>query len=377
MTQTQPRTEAPKSASSQPQETDQNLGRSTKNRATQASVFGAALSFKNISAIYIFVGIFILFSILTPETFLTIGVWRTLLDAQAITVLAAIAVLIPLITGAFNLAIGAEVGLAGILVALFLAKLDLPIAIAVPATLLAGGLVGLVSGLIITRAKIDSFIATLGMSSILAAAIAWFSGSRQILGLPEEFRRLATSNIARITTPVIVMLVIAALVWYITERTAIGRRMYAAGLNPTAAGLAGVNTGRLQLGALVAGGMIASIAGVLLASRINTGDPTVGPSLLLPALTAVFLGSTQFRGGRFNVWGTVIAVYVLAVGVKGLQLVGAPLWINELFNGVALLLAVGLSRWEGSHRTGAIRRALPWLRKRPGTPETAPTATHS
>ncbi|MGX9901037.1 ABC transporter permease subunit [Arthrobacter sp. SA17] len=109
------------------------------------------------------------------------------------------------------------------------------------------------------------------------------------------------------------------------------------------------------------GGAIAAIAGVPLTSRINTGDPTVGPSLLLPALTAVFLGSTQFSGGRLNVWGTLISVYVLATGIKGLQLVGAAPWINDLFNGVALLAAVGLSQWEAtSKRTSAIRRALPF-----------------
>ena len=105
------------------------------------------------------------------------------------------------------------------------------------------------------------------------------------------------------------------------------------------------------------GGMIAALAGVLLASRINAGDPTVGPGLLLPALTAVFLGSTQFKGGRFNVWGTVIAVYVLAVGIKGLQLLGAQDWVIDMFNGVALLVAVGMSRWERTaRRGGAVRR---------------------
>lgn len=115
----------------------------------------------------------------------------------------------------------------------------------------------------------------------------------------------------------------------------------------------------------MAGGVIAALAGALLSARINAGDPTMGPSMLLPALTAVFLGSTQFRGGRFNVWGTVVAVYVLAVGVKGLQLMGAPGWINDLFNGVALLLAVGLSRWERTaRRAGAVGRATRFGRRK-------------
>lgn len=315
------------------------------------------LSFKNISAVYIFLAIFVIFAIWTPTSFLSASVWRTLLDAQAVTALAALAVLIPLVTGAFNLAVGAEVGVAGILVAWLLAHAGLSVPVAIAATLAAGALVGLVSGLLITGAKIDSFIATLGMSSVLLASMAWISDSQQILGLGEAFSKIAVTQIAGITLPVYLLVVVALLAWYVLERTPVGRRMYAAGYNPEGARLAGVNTVRLQIGSLMAGGVVAATAGILITSRINTGDPTVGPGLLLPALSAVFLGSTQFRGGRFNVWGTVLAVYVLAVGIKGLQLVGAPIWINELFNGVALLLAVGLSRWERARgRAGAIRR---------------------
>jgi ribose transport system permease protein len=87
---------------------------------------------------------------------------------------------------------------------------------------------------------------------------------------------------------------------------------------------------------------------------LSTGDPTVGPGYLLPVIAAVFLGSTQFRGGRFNIWGTVVAAYVLAVGVKGLQLAGLPIWIPDLFNGAALLLAVGLAAWRRTPSTRKI-----------------------
>ncbi|WP_291037955.1 ABC transporter permease [Herbiconiux sp.] len=328
----------------------------------------AALSFRNISAIYIFVVLFAIFAIITPRTFLTPGTWLVLLDAQSITVLAAIAVLIPLVNGVFNLAIGAEVGFAVILVAVLQTKLNMPWGLAIAVAILIGAFIGLVSGLIITKGKIDSFIATLGMSSILLAGLAFLSENRQIIGLQDGFRLFATGGLPlvpdnpnfKLTNPVFIMLIVAFIVWYLLERTPVGRRMYAAGYNPDGARLSGVNVGRLQIASLVAGGIIAALAGVLLASRINAGDPTVGPGLLLPALTAVFLGSTQFKGGRFNVWGTVISVYVLAVGIKGLQLLGAQNWVSDLFNGVALLAAVGLSRWERTAKRGsAIKRATP------------------
>ena len=341
----------------------------TKSVPQPASQWRRILSFRNISALYIFIAIFAIFAIVTPKTFLSPGTWVLLLDEQTITVLAALAVLIPLNVAVFNLAIGAEVGFAVILVAVLQVNVQLPWPLAVVLALACGALIGTISGLIITRLKIDSFIATLGMSSLLTAGLILLSGQRQVLGLGEGFRDFATGGIPlggtfKITWPVIIMLAVAFVLWYVMEKTPLGRRMYAAGFNPDGARLSGVNVSRLQIGSLVAGGMVAALAGTLLASRINAGDPTVGPNLLLPALTAVFLGSTQFKGGRFNVWGTVVSVYVLAVGVKGLQLLGATDWVENAFNGVALLGAVALSRWERtSKRTAAIKRATTFGRK--------------
>jgi len=324
-----------------------------------------ALSFRNISAIYIFIVLFAVFAIWIPDKFLQVGVWRSLLDAEALTGIAAIAALIPLIAGSLNLAVGAQVGFTAILSAWMLGKAGLPIALQLPAVLLAGALIGLVTALVITRLKVEPIIATLGMSSILLAGMAWVSGSQQILGLDPAYRQIASAQFLGITVPVWTLLAVALVTWYVLERTPVGRRTYAAGFNPESARLAGIDVERLQIGTLVAGGALAALAGALLTSRLNAGDPTVGPSFLLPALTAVFLGSTQFKGGRFNVLGTIVAMYVLAVGIKGLQLAGSPRWVNDLFYGLSLLLAVALSQWEKTSRRGAaINRAIRGSRTR-------------
>jgi ribose transport system permease protein len=194
---------------------------------------------------------------------------------------------------------------------------------------------------------------------VAAACTAWISGGSQILDLPAEFVSFTTQRFLGITYPVYVMLIVAVIVWYVLENTPVGRQVYATGGNEPSARLAGVNTSAVRILSLVAGSTIAAGVGLLLASRLGTGDPTVGPSYLLPAFCAVFLGSTQFKAGRFNVWGTVVAVYVLAVGVTGLQLAGAPFWIPDLFNGVALLLAVGLAKLGGGSRAlSGVRRTL-------------------
>jgi ribose transport system permease protein len=322
------------------------------------------LSFRNISAIYIFIALFVIFALWVPDTFLKDSTWKAMIDSQAITAMVAVALVIPVSADAFDLAVGTEVGLGGILCAWFLSTKGLPIPASIALTILAGGLIGLGSGLLITKAKITTFIATLGVSSVLAAMIIWVSGGQQILNLGRSFQEISTGTIGWFTYPVYIMLVIALFAWYVLERTEIGRHVYATGGNSDAAKLAGVNTSRVIIGALVACGAISAAAGVLLSSSLGTGDPTTGPAYLLPAFSAVFLGSTQFRGGRFNVAGTVVAVFVLATGVKGLQLAGAPVWIPEFFNGAALLLAVGLANYERSGaRLFGLGRFVPAFRR--------------
>ncbi len=318
------------------------------------------LSFRNISAIYIFAVIFIVFSIWVPDTFLAESTWRALIDSQAITALVAIGLVLAVSTGAFNLAIGTEVGLGAILVAWLLAEQGASVPVAIVLTVLAGGVIGLVSGLLITFARIDSFIATLGVSSVLLAVISWVSSDQQILNLSHSFQRIGTGEFLIFTWPVWIMIGVGIVVWYVLERTQGGRHIYATGGNIDAARLAGVKTRRVIVLSLVGCGMITGLGGLLLTSTIGTGDPTVGPAYLLPAFTAVFLGSTQFREGRFNVLGTVLVVYVLAAGVKGFQLAGAPTWIPDLFNGVALLTAVALAKYQG--RAGETHVLLRLLR---------------
>jgi ribose transport system permease protein len=316
-------------------------------------------SLRRASALYVFALIFLIFALWVPDTFLTGTTLKTLLDNDAITAMVAVGLVLPLAAGVFDLAVGSELGLGAILVAWLLTSAGLPIWLTVIATLLAGALIGLANGLLIVKVRIDSFIATIGMSSILLAAISWISGGSQILNLSQDFQNIATTELFGITLPVYFMLAVAAVLFYVLECSTVGRRIYATGGNLEAARLAGVRTSAVIVGTLVASGAIAAAGGLLLTGSLGVGDPTVGPAYLLPTFAAAFLGSTQFKNGRFNVWGTVVAVYVLATGVKGLQLAGAPVWIPDLFNGAALLIAVGMAKYQGLYRqTASIRRIL-------------------
>jgi ribose transport system permease protein len=340
-------------------------GRAILNRTA------SSLSFRNISAVYVFAAVFALFAVWVPDTFLSVGTWRALITSQAVTAMVAVGLVVALSAGAFDLSFGSTLGFGAIFVAWLLVNSGIPVIAAIALSIVAGALIGLVNGLLVVKVRIDSFIATLGVSSVLLALISWLSSSQQILGLSNSFQKLGTAQIFGFGLPVYIMLGVSLVIWYVLECTPAGRHVYATGGNAEAARLAGVRTSTVIVLCLMCCGAVAAFSGVLVSSSLGVGDPTIGPPYLLPAFSAAFLGSTQLRGGRFNVWGTVMAVYVLATGVKGLQLAGAPIWIPDLFNGVALLLAVGLTKYQGTaRRTSAVKQLL----KRRVT--TADTARH-
>jgi ribose transport system permease protein len=306
----------------------------------------------------VFVAFLILFTIWVPDTFWTTTTWRSLLQTQAITALVAVGLVLPLAAGVFDLSVGTAVGVGIMLISWVLVTKGIAVVPAVLLTVVAGIVIGLANGLLVVKARIDSFIATLGVSSVLSALILSLSGGEQIIGLGTSFQSIAGNQLFGITYPVYMLLIISFVAWYALERTPAGRRVYATGENSEAARLAGVRTSRIVVAALIVSATVAAFGGLLQASSLGTGDPTVGPDYLLPAFSAAFLGSTQFRGGRFNVWGTVVSVYVLATGVKGLQLAGAPIWLPSLFNGVALLVAVGATKYTRRSRATGRRRRI-------------------
>lgn len=318
----------------------------------------AALSFRNASALYIFAVVFIFFSAVIPQTFLAATTWRTLLDNQVVAGLAAMALLVPLSAGVFNLAIGLQVGAGSILVAWLLVDAGMPVGVSVVLAGVSGAVIGFVTAALVVQFRIDSFIATLGVSSLLAAAVTAISGGQQILGVPQGLSDFGVANIGGVTYPFLVFVAVSAVLWYFLERTPSGRRVYATGGNIEAARLSGIHTTRVIYTSLAVCGVIAALDGVVLTARLGNADPTIGPGYLVPAFTAAFLGSTQFRGGRFNVWGTFVSVYVLAAGVKGLQLWGAPVWIPDAFNGASLLVAVGMAKFQGGSAWMLLRRLL-------------------
>lgn len=325
-------------------------------RQTPAQRLLKALSFQNISAAYVLIGFIILFGLWVPDAFLSTTTFRTLLYSQAVTAIVAIGLIIPLSAGVYDLSIGGMMGAASVTAGYLMVERQTPVLLAVAITFGVGLLVGVFNGLLVVVAKIDSLIATLATSSILLAYGSFVSGDQVFTGLPESFQAFGVEEIAGITLPVLYLVGIGLIFWFALEHLPIGRYIYATGGGKEAARLAGIPTGKIIFGTLVVSALVATFAGLVASARGSTGQFQLGPPYLLPAFAAVFLGATQLKQGRFNVWGTILAVYVLAVGVKGLQVAGAPLWLPDLFNGLALALAVGLSSYRGRPRVAGRRR---------------------
>ncbi len=314
---------------------------------------------ENLSLLYIWAGIILLFGLLEPDTFLRIQTVRTILANEAITSLMALSLIMPLAANTFDLAIGGTMGTAVVMTAWLQFQFSMNPVYAVVLTLILGLVIGAVNAVVIVSWRVNSFIATLGMTSILVAVVQWISGGKYIVtGISKNFKALGTTKLFTIPLPVYYMLAVAFILWYILEHRQIGRYLYATGSNPDAARLAGIRTDRLKVISLLVSATVATITGIIFLARIGSASLSAGPPFLLPAFASVFLGATQGKSRHVNVVGTLIAVFVLGTGVKGLQLAGAPFWVDDLFNGAALIIAVALSgraerRQKGGGPTGA------------------------
>jgi ribose transport system permease protein len=292
----------------------------------------------------------IVFSLLKPDTFLTFFNIKSILNNKSVQALLALAVFIPMTANHFDLSAGFNLGISQVL-AIGLQGQGVPWWGAVLLVLLMGAVVGLVNGLLGTRVKIDSFIATLGTGTVLYGLNAWYTGGQQVLAdLPPPFLAIS-GTIGVVPAPALYTLIVSLALWVAFEYLPLGRYLYVLGASPRAAELNGISARRYVTLGFVAAGTLASFAGIVLQSQLQVGQSSVGQEYLLPAFTAALLGATSVRPGRVNVWGTVLAVAVLAVTVAGLNQLGAPFFVEPLFNGAMLILAVGLAVQASQRRS--------------------------
>jgi ribose transport system permease protein len=292
----------------------------------------------------------VVFSLLRPDTFFTRENFESILVTEAVLVVLALGVTIALAAGEFDLSVAAVLGFSAGLLAHLTSDVGWALLPAMLLTFLAAATVGMLNGIFVVGFGVNSFIATLGMGSVVGGLALAIFGAETIGGLPSDLTDTVRSELFGIGISAVFALVLGAVLWYFLEHTPGGRHLFFTGEGREAARLAGVRVNRIRFGALVASAVFAWLAAMVLAGQTGAAQATYGQPFLLPAFAAGFLGATTIKPGRYNAWGTVIAVYLLAVGTTGLQLLGAEDWVEDVFNGTALVLAVTLSRLVSRER---------------------------
>ncbi len=305
------------------------------------------------------VGLFALFSFLLPNTYPTSSNLRAILSNQSIPALLALGAMIPIVTAKFDLSMGYTLGLSHIVVMYLLVNSTLPWVFICLIAILGSAVVGLVNGLLVEFAQIDSFIATLGTGSVLYAFSGWITHGGRVVpplkGLPHGFTNLMNAKFLGLPIGAFYIIALVFILVIVLEYLPAGRGLYVIGSNPRAAELIGIPKRRYVVLAFVSASSITGFAGCLLAAQQQIGNPSIGAEYLLPAFVGALLGSTTIRLGRANALGTLVAVAILAIGVSGIQQLGAEFWATPLFNGLTLLAAVGLAGYSARRRlkTGA------------------------
>lgn len=285
------------------------------------------------------------FVIMVPNTFPTMANLSNMLGSQAVLLILALGLIIPLRANIYDLSVAAVLTLSAVIVASFYVNFGWPLWQAAILALVAGMFVGFVNGFIVTRFDIDPFIVTLGIGTVVLGITYIISESRTISGVDPVLSKVMLSKPAfGIPLDFYYALALCFVVWFVFEYTAFGQRLLFIGQNPDVARLNGVAVPKLRWIALICSATVASLAGIVYVGTTLSADPVSGGGFLLPAFAAAFLGSTTIRIGRFNPWGTLIAVYFLVTGITGLQLMGAQQYVQQLFYGGALVIAVVLSK---------------------------------
>ncbi len=255
-------------------------------------------------------------------------------------------------SGEFDLSVGQVAGLSGVLVAGLMVWSGLPIVIAIGLAVLAGIVIGIVNGLLVTRLRIPSLIATLAMGPIaLGLNYAYDGGDSIYATFPAAFYVIATGRVAGIVpVPILIALVVVGAFYVLLNRTRLGRAVVATGSNLQAARLSGINVNRCRVMALCLSSLGAAMGGIMLTARLGTGQPGAGDTYLMDSLTAVFLGMTAFRPGRASVEGTLVGVVIIGMLDNGLNLLGAPFYLQNEVRGVVMIAAVSLAVLRGEIR---------------------------
>ncbi len=307
------------------------------------------LLFEKYALVLALLAVIVVFSALRPETYPTANNLQNILGSQAVLLVLALGLIVPLTAGEFDLSAVSTMSLAAMTIAVLNVQHGWSLLPAIAVAVLACLVVGLINALLVVRLQIDSFIATLGSGTVVLGVVQWISDSTSVTGVDAALVDATIgTRIFGVSLQFYYALALVLIMAVVFQYTPIGRRLLFVGRGAQVARLSGLHVDRIRGGALVTSALVAALAGIVYAGMLGGADPSSGQSFMLPAFAAAFLGATAIVPGRFNAFGTLVAVYFLVAGVVGLQMLGVASFVQQLFYGGALVVAVALS--------GAVRR---------------------
>jgi len=280
---------------------------------------------------------------LLSDRFLTVGNLVNVLRQSTINGVIAIGMTFVILTAGIDLSVGSILALSGVVTASMLQN-GFPVPLAVLLGLGLGALLGLVNGVIITRAKVPPFVATLGMMTIARGLALTYTGGRPITGLPAEFRAIGTGSLGPVPTPIVIAAVTFMACYVLLTRTALGQYVFAIGNNPVAARFAGISVSLYTTFVYVLAGLLSALAGLILVARLDSAQPTAGLAYEFDAIAAVVVGGTSFAGGQGGLGGTLLGVLIIAVLNNGLNLLNVSSFYQPVVSGVVIAVALLLHR---------------------------------
>ena len=291
------------------------------------------------------IGLILLFVVMSfaTDSFLSVRNLLNVLDQMTVLGILAIGMTLVIVIGGIDLSVGAVLALSMMVMGWLANAHGWPFPLAILAALLVGGLCGLVSGLLVTRLKLPAFIATLALLSVTRGLANIITNGEQIVGYPEWFTNLAIIRHFGFLSATVALLIVLALATAAFLRyRATGRSLYAIGGSPEVARLAGISVRRVSTWVYVASGVLAGLAGVVLAARLDSSQPSAGTGYELDAIAAVVIGGASLAGGVGSVGGTIIGVFIIGILRNGLNLIGVSPFIQQIIIGVVIAIAVSI-----------------------------------
>lgn len=313
----------------------------------------AALVMLNYGIIVVMLLMIVVFSIFSSN-FLTLNTLFTILKKVAITGIISVGMTFVLLTGGIDLSVGSVAGCTAVTAAILMKNLAMPIPLTILITLVISLIYGLFSGWCITKLNIPPLIATLGVQTALRGLAFIVTSGLPVFGFNNTFSKFAAGTILSIPYPVILMALIFAAGIFILKKTLIGRHLYGVGGNAEASRLSGVNVVRVKLFAYAASGLLSGIAGLVLLSRTNSGQPSLGSGYEMDAITAVVLGGVSLSGGEGKLPMVIVGVLIMGILSTGMIMCSINDYVQQLVQGLVLIAAVAFSQFASKVRAKMI-----------------------